>query len=1269
MSRKPLFPSANTRLDQVRDAISPSAAESLLEINDTTKVSLISTGVVQSTSSEIQQIDNLDWLTNQSFRSDDAITIAKQHAVKTDEYDREAVRQVSSLHQKHKAEESNSSEDSSQDNNTESNSKSSIAQLEKDHHKSRSISHHSHKKSKKHKHKRDYEYSSDDRKQKQSHHRDRHHRDKKKKSHRKKKRRRDDSSSSSSDERNSVANSTHGSEKTVPAIEEFCIDVKANRNNLCFDSLHFTDTVAYHRLGHSCLGLDKRRQNVTWKDVKPKKKQKEGSMGFRYFTSAPLEVNEDAVDTGANPGATNPLRLHSTNDSLSYIPIVDPGSSRAKPECDPLGVYDQSTRAYLQPSTTLNPSFLPLVKSETSTSPATHTTAHYNRHLHDNPLDVHMWLEFVRFQDSTEYDKLVPTGSNQSQQDSDSSKMSSNRRRTAKLIAERKLAILDKALLRNPNSVPLHLEQLKIGKELWDVSEQMKQWERLLRLNPDDVFLCKEYLLFHQTCFSRFSVSKVAGLYGKCFTALTSRLAELDEDETSDMEKHLLDLFVGLCHFWRQSGHTEKAVAAYQAMIELNCFCPSDIQQDTHLEGQVAFLETFWDSSKPRFGEKEAKGWANWMQKKSRGGWEEVKMPQVSEVDDEPSSPTATLTDIPLWQAWVQEEISREAQQFAPWSPDETKGETEDDCEDPERMVLFDDISQVLFRLTSHQEKQFQLVCHFLEFLDVSVPPCLVGKEGSDTLQLYLDQPSQILSSVKTSVGVGKLPSGCSGIASNCRSLEQMTNATSVKLIVEDASMDYRILEDFVEEVFQQITPVFHEPACTQLLLMRLDCRMQRALIAKDKKQQRKKVKEAKRFAKKLLSQEENRNNLDLWASLARWEGTMGNTEEAQRVLQTALRFCGQPQTKRDKQAATRLVQTFTELFLCFQSKSSNVVVGQENNVEVLNVLTTLGEGMAYIPLKDIPSQSVSSVRLLKARRNYQETITEVLATYSRSDSQDTDAAERMKWLIPSGTHAVHLTLCFAIFQYLTVGMQAASVVFESSLSSLKKGKLTDNFIVQQLRLDQELITEAYVGLLSAHVYSNPTPLGSLRNLLKISMDDFPTNPTLLEAFIISESKSHIAGRVRRYFDRVTRQKDSLVQWLFAIRAEMLRQEALVTYAAAGMETVHGQQNEVPMSETGISNRIRSLFQRATESQTARHCVLLWRMYMQFEMQQGNPKRAEAIFYSALQHCPWAKVLYVDAVRHQPLKLQDCQDLLIEKELHIRAPLEEVELLMKSRPS
>ena len=41
------------------------------------------------------------------------------------------------------------------------------------------------------------------------------------------------------------------------------------------------------------------------------------------------------------------------------------------------------------------------------------------------------------------------------------------------------------------------------------------------------------------------------------------------------------------------------------------------------------------------------------------------------------------------------------------------------------------------------------------------------------------------------------------------------------------------------------------------------------------------------------------------------------------------------------------------------------------------------------------------------------------------------------------------------------------------------------------------------------------------------------------------------------------------------------------------------------------------------------------------------------------------QVLYVDAVRFFPEKLQDFHDLLMEKELRIRAPVEEIELIMK----
>ena len=50
------------------------------------------------------------------------------------------------------------------------------------------------------------------------------------------------------------------------------------------------------------------------------------------------------------------------------------------------------------------------------------------------------------------------------------------------------------------------------------------------------------------------------------------------------------------------AGHTEKAVACLQTMVELNCFCSPDLEKNTPVAGQMAFLETFWDSGQPRYG-------------------------------------------------------------------------------------------------------------------------------------------------------------------------------------------------------------------------------------------------------------------------------------------------------------------------------------------------------------------------------------------------------------------------------------------------------------------------------------------------------------------------------------------------------------------------------------------------------------------------------------------------------------------------------------------
>lgn len=97
---------------------------------------------------------------------------------------------------------------------------------------------------------------------------------------------------------------------------------------------------------------------------------------------------------------------------------------------------------------------------------------------------------------------------------------------------------------------------------------------------------------------------------------------------------------------------------------------------------------------------------------------------------------------------------------------------------------------------------------------------------------------------------------------------------------------------------------------------------------------------------------------------------------------------------------------------------------------------------------------------------------------------------------------------------------------------------------------------------------------------------------------------------------------------------------------------------------SGLVNRIRALLNRAIQSVNGRGCPLLWRLAMSFEVEQGRMTEAMALFYQAIQYCPGLKVLYWDTVHHFPDQLERVVEVMEERELRIRAPLEEVQMLL-----
>ena len=61
----------------------------------------------------------------------------------------------------------------------------------------------------------------------------------------------------------------------------------------------------------------------------------------------------------------------------------------------------------------------------------------------------------------------------------------------------------------------------------------------------------------------------------------------------------------------------------------------------------------------------------------------------VSDDEEEEEEDEDEMKDqsLPRGTVWLDVESSREAAQWLPWRPDKAKGQTEEDCEDPDRQV------------------------------------------------------------------------------------------------------------------------------------------------------------------------------------------------------------------------------------------------------------------------------------------------------------------------------------------------------------------------------------------------------------------------------------------------------------------------------------------------------------------------------------------------------------------------------------------------------
>ncbi|KAF3701472.1 Protein NRDE2 -like protein [Channa argus] len=1050
----------------------------------------------------------------------------------------------------------------------------------------------------------------------------------------------------------------------LPTEQMFCVDRKPDPANWTYKSLYKGDIARYKRKGGSLLGLDHCRQAVIWEESDSNKKQKSADKkkaADRYFSTVSRQLLRSVPPV---PTLSTIPKGGDLIRSSSFLPLADDeekkGGERGNKvqisSVNPLGVYDSSTSLWLQGKGQQVQQREDIQTGESGGLLAG-KTEEFNRRLREQPDDIVLWIQYIQYQD--ELSSLMFAGEDEQQQGTDSAQL---RKSSYRAVLEKKLSIAERAVATNPGCIALQLERLKICQELWEPSALAKEWKKLVFLHPNSAPLWKKYLLFTQSYFSNFTVSKVNSTYGRCLSTLSAVRdgSMVSHPALPGVEEDMLDIFIQQCHFLRQSGHSEKAISLFQAMIDFTFYKPDSVQK-LSTKQQVEFFEPFWDSGEARIGELGARGWKAWMLQQERGGW--IQPSAEEEEEDEEEEEEVKDRSQPKWKVWLDVESSREAVHWLPWRPEKAKGQSEEDCEDPDRQVLFDDIGPSLICLSS--ELRLHLLLRFLSFLGLPVDSVLGDTHCQSGLLLenisFLTQDADLQHPL-TSHYLPEL---------GVNALGHMTTLQGTRKWAGLGKQG----EKFVTNVFNMVKAVLpaHHRAVLSLSWMQYEkLKVMRCLHSGNKKRLHSQGKSSKRVAKRLLKEPDNRSSLVLWREYAHMEWMLGNLDESRKVFSTAAAMAG---TKGlSSPCLCELCLLWVQLEMEDRPRVQRGEPTDATASPAVLILTKLVEGQSTFSFSS--SQSLSPVSILKARRSYEQTLMATLSAMDEDFINPQTNRKGQEHLPEEKLRLRGLVGCYALFQYLTVGIQAANAIYSQAREKMEelhhtltkdkqpnseKASYTSSCYVNKLASECELLAVQQAALLRHHSSISVFPLATLRQTLTAALSTWPSSTPLWSIYVQMENRYHSAGRARRFFHSVTRANSSMVPRLFAIVAEQQRKQLV---DAAQRSCYHAAALPI-LPENGLSNRIRGLFESAIATEMGTLCPLLWRMYMHFLLSEGKVDKARGIFYRALQNIPWAKGLYMDAVHLFPEHLQEFVDLMTEKELRLRLPLEELDILLE----
>ncbi|WQF75924.1 Putative siRNA-mediated silencing protein NRDE-2 [Colletotrichum destructivum] len=279
-------------------------------------------------------------------------------------------------------------------------------------------------------------------------------------------------------------------------------------------------------------------------------------------------------------------------------------------------------------------------------------------------------------------------------------------------FAEIKISMFESALAqaKKPEDEERLLLGLMLeGSKVWSTSKLDNRWEDVAKKHDSSFCLWKARVDNKLTSLSTFQYTDIKAMHINRLQAILKQdkvsVSPFPGHATNDSEvsryEQMIFVFLRATRFAYDAGFREMAVAAWQALLDLNLQRPSNCDDVAELQVLDSFRD-FWEDEAPRIGEKGASGWRHYVQVNGT-----VDLPE-SQKDD-----GAIQGSRDVYRSWGATERLRATNARSPARA------TDDVLEDdPYRVVMFSDIEEFLFVIPSSAVPTVwkQLVDAFLLF-------------------------------------------------------------------------------------------------------------------------------------------------------------------------------------------------------------------------------------------------------------------------------------------------------------------------------------------------------------------------------------------------------------------------------------------------------------------------------------------------------------------------------------------------------------------------